>query len=308
MYQKGDKTHDRPIANCTTVQFRDGELICADCVDGVAQVPDESIDLVFTSPPYFTGKAYDRSTLVDHFLQGITVLQEKLYPKVKVGGSLCWQVGSHVRNAVTTPLDFLIHQVCQTFPTLKLRNRVIWTFEHGAHARKRLSGRYETVLWYTKGDTYSFSLDPIRIPQKYPGKKHYKGPNRGELSGNPLGKNPGDVWAIPNVKAHHVEKTAHPCQFPVALVTRFIRALTPVGGSVLDPYAGSATTAIAALETGRRFLCIEFDDRYFNIAADRITNWYSGEKHVREDSPSLPPNPRSAVAKRPRHFRREVIE
>ena len=84
--------------------------------------------------------------------------------------------------------------------------RVIWTFEHGAHARKRLSGRHETVLWYTKGDNYEFNLDQIRIPQKYPGKRHYKGPNRGELSGNPLGKNPGDVWSIPNVKANHVEK------------------------------------------------------------------------------------------------------
>ena len=293
---------------CERVRFADGELIRGDCSDAIEEFPNESIDLVFTSPPYFTGKDYDPSICIDDFIEKIKAFQKKLYPKVKTGGSLCWQVGSHVKNTVTTPLDFLVHQTCAQFPQLKLRNRVIWTFEHGAHAKKRLSGRYETVLWYTKGDHYVFNLDEIRIPQKYPGKKHYKGPNRGQLSGNPRGKNPGDVWAIPNVKANHVEKTDHPCQFPVALVARFIRALTPLGGTVLDPFAGSASTAIASLETGRRFFCIELNQRYFDISKLRIKNWYSGACQVREDVPSAAPNPNTAVATRPSHFSAEVVQ
>ena len=107
-----------------------------------------------------------------------------------------------------------------------MRNRIVWHFEHGLHCSRRLSGRYETIMWFTKGDDYVFELDPIRVPQKYPGKKYFKGPKAGQYSCNPLGKNPGDVWTIPNVKSNHVEKTGHPCQFPVELIERLVLALT----------------------------------------------------------------------------------
>jgi len=71
-----------------------------------------------------------------------------------------------------------------------LRNRIIWHFGHGLHAKNRFSGRYETILWFTKTNEYIFNLDPVRVPQKYPGKKHFKGPNKGKLSCNPKGKIP----------------------------------------------------------------------------------------------------------------------
>ena len=284
------------------VSFANGVLVHADCMEVIESIPNESVDLVFTSPPYCMGKAYDRSTSAEDFLEEIAKVQDQMIPKIKEGGSLCWQVGSHVKNAILTPLDFLVHQVCTNFLELRLRNRIVWTFEHGAHAKKRLSGRYEIVLWYTKGDTYTFNLDSIRIPQKYPGKKHYKGPNRGKLSGNPLGKNPGDVWSIPNVKANHIEKTPHPCQFPVALVCRFARALTPKNGTIMDPYAGSSSTAIAALESGRQFICIESEKPYFDISCERIRNWYDGNTRVRDDVPPMTPNPNTSVAIRPPHF------
>ena len=57
-----------------------------------------------------------------------------------------------------------------------------------------------------ENEDYTFNLDSVRIPQKYPNKKHFKGPNKGKLSCNPNGKNPSDIWEIPNVKANHVEK------------------------------------------------------------------------------------------------------
>lgn len=288
------------------IEYADGQLVNGDCIEVVTNIEDQSVDLVFTSPPYFMGKHYDRSMSIDDFTNKITEIQDKIYPKLKKGGSLCWQVGTHVQNSIATPLDCLVYHVCKNFPDLKLRNRVVWTFEHGYHATKRLSGRHETILWYTNGDEHRFELDAIRVPQKYPGKKHYKGPNKGELSGNPLGKNPGDVWCIPNVKANHIEKTDHPCQFPVALAARFIRALTPENGLILDPFSGSGTTAIASLQTGRKFYCVEIDENYFTISKERITDWYEGNRRVRDDAPSAIPNPRSAVARRPEHFQLEM--
>src|SRR4029077_19441424 len=149
------------------------------------------------------------------------------------------------------------------------------------HCRKRLSGGDETILWFTKGDDYVFDLDPIRVPQKYPGKKYFKGPKAGQYSCNPLGKNPGDLWVIPNVKSNHVEKTEHPCQFPVELVERLILAMTNEGDWVLDPFLGTGTTAIAALMHRRKAIGAELQESYLDIARIRLASAESGSLRVR---------------------------
>jgi adenine-specific DNA-methyltransferase len=164
---------------------------------------------------------------------------------------------------------------------LKLRNRIVWHFEHGLHCSKRLSGRYETVLWFTKGDDYAFNLDAIRVPSKYPGKKYFKGPKAGQLSCNPLGKNPGDVWVIPNVKNNHVEKTIHPCQFPVELVERLVLALTRPGDAVFDPYMGVGSTVVAAVKHGRVGYGCDTVQKYVDIAWQRVEALKNGTLRTR---------------------------
>jgi adenine-specific DNA-methyltransferase len=182
------------------------------------------------------GKEYDTSHSIEDFKADQLHLAPLLVRALRDGGSLCWQVGHHVQNGVTVPLDAIVYPIFAAQEGLFLRNRIVWTFGHGVHASRRFSGRHETILWFTKGHDYHFNLDAVRVPQKYPGKRHYKGPKKGEWSGNPLGKNPSDVWDIPNVKSRHIEKTDHPCQFPVALVQRLIRALVPAQGFVVDPF------------------------------------------------------------------------
>ncbi len=164
---------------------------------------------------------------------------------------------------------------------LRLRNRIVWYFGHGLHASKRFSGRYEVILWFTKGNDYTFNLDAVRMPQKYPKKKYFKGPKRGELSGNPLGKNPADVWEIPNVKANHVEKTIHPCQFPVELIERLVLAMTDEGDWVFDPFMGVGTTAIAALMHNRKAIGAEIMPEYVKATRDRIRLAETGALRVR---------------------------
>lgn len=163
-----------------------------------------------------------------------------------------------------------------------MRNRIVWHFEHGLHCSRRFSGRYETIVWFTR-DTkdYVFNLDPVRVPQKYPGKKHFKGPRAGQYSCNPLGKNPGDVWDIPNVKSNHVEKTEHPCQFPVELVERLVLSMTNPGDWVLDPFLGAGTSIVAAVRHGRRGMGAEIEKRYVDIARERVTAAMAGQLPVR---------------------------
>lgn len=176
-----------------------------DCRDLFASAPVDYFDLTLTSPPYFMGKEYDRSYKLSDFIADHEEIAPAIAALTKTGGNIAWQVGHHVKNGVDVPLDFPTYQAFSQIDDLVLRNRIVWTFGHGAHATKRFSGRHETVLWFSKGSNYYFDLDAARVPQKYRGKTFYKGPNKGQLSSNPNGKNPGDVWDIPNVKANHVE-------------------------------------------------------------------------------------------------------
>ena len=153
------------------------------------------------------------------------------------------------------------------------------------------------------GEQTTFNLDDVRVPQKYPGKKAYKGKNKGKYSGNPLGKNPSDVWDIPNVKALHVEKTEHPCQFPVAIPQRLIKALTAPGALVLDPFMGSGSTGVAALIEGRRFVGAELVKSYYDISVERLTEAYEGNAKIREDKPVAEPDQNTSVARLPDEFR-----
>jgi len=247
----------------------DAVLYHGDCLDLLKQIPSGFVTLVVTSPPYNIGKPYEKRYDLDTYL---ALQQEVIKECTRIladDGSLCWQVGNYVDNSQIIPLDIKIYPICESL-NLKLRNRIIWHFGHGLHASKRFSGRYETILWFTKTDSYIFNLDDVRIPQKYPEKKHFKGPKRGQLSGNPIGKNPSDVWEIPNVKANHPEKTIHPCQFPVELIERLVLALTHPGDWVFDPFAGVGSTLIAALLHGRKGAGADTVKDYIDIAKNRL--------------------------------------
>ncbi|MEP0764158.1 MAG: site-specific DNA-methyltransferase [Chloroflexota bacterium] len=267
-------------------------LFQGDVNDLLATIPDETVRLIITSPPYNLGKKYEDRTSIESYLavQADTIAQ--LYRVLRSDGSICWQVGNFVEKGEVFPLDILYYPIFKRLG-LSLRNRIIWHFGHGLHTQKRFSGRYETILWFTKSDEYVFNLDEVRVPAKYPGKRHYKGPNRGKPSGNPLGKNPSDVWEIlledweecfwdiPNVKSNHPEKTIHPCQFPVELVERCVLALTHEGDWVLDPYAGVGSALIAAVKNDRRGVGSEKEAQYVEIARERLIAYYNGTLKLR---------------------------
>lgn len=278
-------------------------LYTGDCLDLIRSMPDESVDLTLTSPPYCMGKEYDKSSSVDDFIATQELILPQIVRITKTGGSICWQVGYHVEMGAVYPLDYAVFSALHKMRDVSLRNRVIWTFGFGQHPSSRLSGRHETALWFTKGSDYFFNLDAIRIPQKYPGKRHYKGPKKGQFSGNPRGKNPGDVWEIPNVRFGHREKVGHPCQFPVALAERFVRALCPKRGIVFDPYSGSGSTGVAAALNGCRYLGCEIDNDYQQIARTRLKEAYAGKVRFRPiEQPLYVPGPNESVAATPPHF------
>lgn len=251
-----------------------------DCLGLLRQVPDESLQLVVTSPPYNLGKEYEKRLHLSRYVEQQAEVIRECVRALSKTGSICWQVGNYVEKGAIYPLDALLYPVFSGLG-LRMRNRIVWHFEHGLHCSSRFSGRYETIVWFTKSDHYKFNLDPVRVPQKYPGKKHFKGPKAGQYSGNPLGKNPGDVWVIPNVKSNHVEKTGHPCQFPVELIERLVLSMTDPGDWVFDPFLGVGTTVVAAVRHERRGAGAEILPKYVSIARERIQQELEGRLKTR---------------------------
>jgi adenine-specific DNA-methyltransferase len=245
-----------------------------DCQRLLKELPSGvKFDLVLTSPPYNLGKEYESKKSFQKYLRLQADIIEDIIPRLKPRGSLCWQVGNYIENGFIEPLDLSLHHLFKEHGLL-LRNRIIWRFGHGLHCKRRFSGRYEVVLWYTKSDDYVFNLDAVRIPSKYPGKRTATGRYTGHPSGK---KNPEDVWDIPNVVGNHKEKTIHPCQFPVGLAQRLILALTRQRSLVFDPFCGVGSAGVAAALHNRRFIGAEISGKYVRIAARRIDAALRGE-------------------------------
>lgn len=269
------------------------QLKCQDNKEFVASLPRGSVQLVVTSPPYNIGKEYERGKIfpsIDEWKRDQHEIVSLCAEATSSEGSLCWQVGNYVdRNGEIFPLDIMLYEIFKE-KGLYLRNRIVWTYGHGTHSRNRFSGRHETIMWFTKSrerTTPVFNLDAVRVPQLYPWKTSHKGPNKGRPSCNPLGKNPSDVWDIPNVKHNHVEKTSHPCQFPVALAERLVLALSNPGDVVLDPYAGVGSTLVAAVKHNRQAFGCDIVPEYVETAASRLNALLRDELRLRPDCPPI---------------------
>jgi len=303
--------HDfEKIAESYTVDSQ-AVMIDGDVLDVCRTFPDGTFQLIVSSPPYNLGKEYEKQVKLQKYLDWQKEILRELVRVCHDQGSLVWQVGNFVDNGEVFPLDICFYPIFKELG-LKLRNRIIWHFDHGLHASKRFSGRYEVLLWFTKSDDYVFNLDAVRIPSKYPGKRHYKGEKKGQFSGNPLGKNPSDFWAmvckewdegiidIPNVKSNHPEKTSHPCQFPIELIERCVLALTNEHDAVLDPFGGVGSSLIAAVKHNRKGVMIDKETEYINLAKERLAMFWNGHLKMRPlGKPLHKPSGNEKVAQMP---------
>ena len=292
------------IESVKSAFVEDNILFGLDVENVLDSLPEEPIfDLVVTSPPYDIGKSYEKKMPLDEYVSWQRRIVQKIYSRLKDTGSICWEIGNYInKDGSIIPLDIVLDTIFRELD-MQLRNRIVWHFGHGLHSKTRFSGRYEVIMWYTKSDNYVFNLDPVRIPSKYPGKRYFKGPRKGELSGNPLGKNPEDVWDdIPNVKSNHVEKTVHPCQFPVGLIERLVLSMTNEGGLVFDPFAGVASAGVAAIINNRSFWGCEIVDDYVQIGKERLLQSVDGTVKYRKNKPLYNPS-QSNLSKIPEEWK-----
>lgn len=245
------------------------QIVLGDCMGLLSKLPNESVDLVVSSPPYNLGKEYEAKRALSIYLDEQTEVLRHCARVLKPTGSIFWQVGAFSDAGMLVPLDIRFFPILEGLGLIP-KNRIIWARQHGLHARRKFSCRHETILWFTKSEDHLFDLGGIRVPQKYQNKKHYRGDRRGEFSCNPEGKNPGDIWMFRNVKHNHEEQTIHPCQFPEDLIARVVLATTNPAGVVLDPYMGTGTVAVVARDHGRHFVGAELEPKYHAVALRRL--------------------------------------
>lgn len=241
------------------------ELLHGDCLELMKDIPDGSVDLIVTSPPYNIGKVYktykDNLELEDYLSWCDSWLNE-LKRIVKEDGSI-WINTGYLKIGVneTRPLTYEFYNLMN----LPLIQEVVWHYEGGMSYKKRFTHRTERWQWFSKNPkSVTFNLDEVRDLSL----------NRTKDKRNhPLGKNPTDYWYFNRVvggRGKSKEKTEHPAQFPIEMIERIIKACSNTDDIVLDNFMGSGTTGVACKNLNRNFIGIELDETYFNIAKERI--------------------------------------
>ena len=273
-----------PPNNFERAERTDISLFTGDILEKLNFIHPQQIDLIVSSPPYNIGKSYEEKQPLEDYLNWIEKVIKGCDRVLKLNGSICWQLGAYHKDKELFPLDFYYYQIMKKF-NYKLKNRIIWNCEKmsGSHGQNKFSGRYETISWFIKSDDYTFNLDPIRVPQKYPNKKTRTGEKATK------GKNPTDywaflqkdweeqVWTFPNVGSGHVEQTIHPAMFPIELPERLILALTNEGDTILDPFCGSGSALVAGILWNRKVYGIDYKREYTDLSLTRIKNAIDGK-------------------------------
>lgn len=265
-----------------------GAVLEADNLDVLRALPDGTVDLVYADPPFATGRsrrlvsirtgtgdrtrpgfrgrevayaevsdlAWDDAQPLEAHLAALAArfheLHRVLAPEGSVYVHVDWRTVHHVR--------LLLDEV---FGPERFLNEIVWAYDYGGRAADRWPRKHDTILWYAKGDRWCFERDAIdRIPYLAPG---LVGPEKAAR-----GKLPTDVWWMTIVPPASAERTGYPTQKPVRLLERIVAASSRPGDLVLDPYAGSGTTAVAAARLGRRWLLVDRNSAAVDIARRRL--------------------------------------
>jgi adenine-specific DNA-methyltransferase len=245
-----------------------------DCLEAMATLPNESINLTVTSPPYNIGKEYEKQLPLNEYINWCEKWIKEIYRITTSNGAFWLNLGylSIKDRAKAVPIPYLLWDKIPFY----FIQEIVWNYGAGVAGTKFFSPRNEKFLWYVKNpDEYTFNLDDIRDPNvKYPNQK-----KNGKIKVNPLGKNPTDVWEFPKVTSGQnrasKERTPHPAQFPIAVIERIIKAASDENEIILDPFMGSGTTAIVALELNRPVIGFEIRQDYCDIIANRVDSFLS---------------------------------
>lgn len=263
-------------------------VLLADAMDVLRELPDACVDLIYIDPPFGTGKIqrlasirtgagesvrrgfggrlykwhvesvreYSDDMPLDDYLEFLAAHLEQAHRVLKGDGSIYVHLDYHCVHYARLIMDGI-------FGPEHFLNEIIWAYDYGGRPRDRWPKKHDNILWYAKGDKWTFNRDEVdRIPYMAPG---LVGPEKAAR-----GKLPTDVWWMTIVPTNGAERTGYPTQKPERLLDRIIRASSRKGDLVLDFFAGSGTTGVVAKRLGRRFLLVDNNPQAVEIARRRL--------------------------------------
>jgi len=245
------------------------EYIVGDSRELIRKLPDKSIKMAVTSPPYNIGKNYGKyndKLPLEEWKELISDITKEMHRVLTEDGSFFMNVSPipFGKDKEILPLQFLVYEIFKEHG-FYLRNMITWTFNNMQNPTKRLAGRYEIILWGVKDlNNYIFNLDDIRVP--------YLTKNDKRLTGS--GRNPTDVWYFDRVNNMTKKKLklTHPTVYPMEMIERIIKMATNEGDTVLDPFAGSGTSLLASKKLNRKAIGFDIDKNYKEEFNHRVRN------------------------------------
>jgi len=254
---KEDKTtEERPVP--------DGVLdtvICADSRD-LSLLPDESVHLMVTSPPYNVGKEYDQDLDLEEYRQLLKAVCQEVYGKLVVGGRACINVANLGRRPYIPLHSFIISDMLDI--GYLMRGEVIW--DKAASAGSSTAwGSWMSASNPVMRDVHEYILIFSKGSMGRPGEGRTSTIAREEFL-----EYTKSVWTFP---AESAIRIGHPAPFPVELPYRLIQLYTFEGDVVLDPFCGSGTTCIAAIRSNRHYVGFDNNEEYVELARNRIDEY-----------------------------------
>ncbi len=258
------------------------EFKIGDCRQLLKDVPDASVQLVITSPPYNIGKPYGKykdKIPLNEWEALIDEVTQQVYRILTPNGSFFLNLSPvpFGEGKEILPLPFLGYQIMKQ-NQFYLRNMITWTFNNMQNCVNRLSGRYENILWGVKDiNNYVFHLDEVRVPFLTKNDKRLVGKQ---------GRNPTDVWYFDRVNNMTKKKLnlSHPTIYPLPMISRIIKMSSDVGDTVLDPFAGSGTTLLAAKLLDRNAIGFELDEQYRHEIQQRLREEAKPKEALKEET------------------------
>jgi site-specific DNA-methyltransferase (adenine-specific) len=241
-----------------------------------SEISSESIDLVFIDPPYNIGKRfsnfYDKWKSEDEYAKWAYKLLDECLRILKPSGTLYVMTSTQAMPY----FDLYLRQ------KMVILSRIVWHYDSsGVQATKYFGSMYEPILHCVKDKSnYIFNSDDIKIEAKTGAQRKlidYRKPVPSQYNTE---KVPGNVWYFSRVRYRMVEYENHPSQKPESLLERIILASTHNNSLVLDPFAGTFTSAAVAKRLGRNSISIESQEEYLKVGLRRVLGWkeYKGEK------------------------------
>jgi site-specific DNA-methyltransferase (adenine-specific) len=266
-----------------------GQILLGDNLDLLKEIPTGSCRLIYIDPPFNTQKVQKRDRIsvtrdengarggfagakysvvriaspqyadqFDDFVSFMAPRLEEAYRILSPDGSFFLHIDYREVHYVKVLLD-------QIFGRESFVNELIWSYDYGGKPKNRWPAKHDNILWYAKDpDNYVFNYDAIdRIPYMAP---DLVGPEKAAR-----GKIPTDVWWMTIVPTNSKEKTGYPTQKPIKLLNRIVQVHSREGDTVLDFFAGSGTTGVAAAQAQRKFILMDSSQDAIRVMAERLS-------------------------------------